>query len=150
MRFHRGAVEINEDPRKHYKFLPTDRDMLIIVLVNELVGLLGEEEQSLSKITKVSSAIEIIKETSDQTTSPIEIVSTTPGNFENVDNSTYIGSGSSLEETSESVSNFLQLSESIDNAETKNEDASQGLIYSYLDFGKSVYIRYKELKPSPD
>ncbi|CAB4487169.1 uncharacterized protein OCT59_001254 [Rhizophagus irregularis] len=58
-------------------------------------------------------------------------------------------SGSSLEETSESASNFLQLSERIDNAETKNEDASQGLIYSYFDFRKSVYKRYKELKPSP-
>jgi len=41
---------------------------------------------------------------------------------------------------------FLQLSDKIDNAETKNEDASRGLIYSYFDFGEAVFKRYKELK----
>ncbi|CAB4375787.1 unnamed protein product [Rhizophagus irregularis] len=35
----------------------------------------------------------------------------------------------------------------IDNAKTKNEDASQGLIYSYFDFSKAIFKRYKELKP---
>ena len=45
------------------------------------------------------------------------------------------------------TSNFLQLSNRIDNAETKNEDASRGLIYSYFDFGEAVFKRYKELKP---
>ena len=41
---------------------------------------------------------------------------------------------------------FLQLSDKIDNAETKNEDASRGLIYSYFDFGKAIFKQYKELK----
>src|SRR4051812_4751180 len=40
-------------------------------------------------------------------------------------------SGRSLEEIGESASNFLQLSERIDHAETKNEEASRGLIFSY-------------------
>jgi hypothetical protein len=59
-----------------------------------------------------------------------------------------------LEEASENgavpegpASIFLQLSNRIDNAESKNEDASRGLIYSYFDFGKAVFKRYKELKP---
>ena len=47
--------------------------------------------------------------------------------------------GRSLEETSESASNFLQLSERIDHAETKNEEASQGLIFSYFNFGKAIF-----------
>lgn len=56
-----------------------------VTLMDEL-GLLGEEEQSSSKTTdKTSSSIQIIKETSDQATSPIEVVSTTPGNPENLD-----------------------------------------------------------------
>src|ERR1043166_9987656 len=63
---------------------PVDDD---VTLMNEL-GLLGGEEQSSSKTTdKASSSIHIIKETSDQATSPIEVVSTTPGNSENVDDS---------------------------------------------------------------
>ncbi len=52
----------------------------------------------------------------------------------------------SLEETSESVNNFLQLSERIDHAETKNEKASWSLIFSYFIFRKAVFKRYKELK----
>jgi len=45
-----------------------------VTLINEL-GLLGREEQSLFKTTnKASSSIQTIKETSDQTTSPIEVV----------------------------------------------------------------------------
>jgi hypothetical protein len=55
--------------------------------------------------------------------------------------------GRSLEETSESASNFLQLSERIDHAKSKNEEASRYLIFSYFNFGESVYKRYKELKP---
>ena len=63
---------------------PMDDD---VTLMDEL-GLLGGEEQSSSKTTdKTSSSIQIIKETSDQATSPIEVVSTTPGNSENVDDS---------------------------------------------------------------
>ncbi|RGB43009.1 hypothetical protein C1646_809567 [Rhizophagus diaphanus] len=51
------------------------------------------------------------------------------------------------EEASENeTSNFLQLYDKIDSAESKNEDASQGLIYSYFDLGESVFKRYKELK----
>ncbi|GBB92659.1 hypothetical protein RclHR1_02040021 [Rhizophagus clarus] len=45
------------------------------------LGLLGGEEESSSKTT------EIAKETSDQATSPIEVVSTMPGNSENVGDS---------------------------------------------------------------
>jgi len=56
--------------------------------------------------------------------------------------------GRSLEEINESASSFLQLSERIDHAETKNEEASRGLIFSYFNFGEAVYKRYKELKPS--
>ncbi len=55
--------------------------------------------------------------------------------------------GRSLEEIGESASNFLQLSERIDHAETKNEEASRGLIFSYFNFGEAVFKRYKELKP---
>ena len=55
--------------------------------------------------------------------------------------------GRSLEEINESASSFLQLSERIDHAETKNEDASRGLIFSYFNFGEAVFKRYKELKP---
>jgi len=51
------------------------------------------------------------------------------------------------EEASENeTSNFLQLYDMIDSAESKNEDASQGLIYSYFDFGEAVFKRYKKLK----
>ena len=46
--------------------------------------------------------------------------------------------GRSLEETS-GASNFLQLSERIDHAETKNEEAFQGLIFSYFNFGEAVF-----------
>lgn len=57
------------------------------IYMNQL-GLFSEEEQSSSKTTvKASSSIQIIKETSDQATSPIEVVSTTPGNSENLDDS---------------------------------------------------------------
>ncbi|GBC08745.1 hypothetical protein RclHR1_08350015 [Rhizophagus clarus] len=57
------------------------------IYMNQL-GLFSEEEQSSSKATdKASSSIQIIKETSDQATSPIEVVSTTPGNSENLDDS---------------------------------------------------------------
>src|SRR6266496_3943251 len=55
--------------------------------------------------------------------------------------------GRSLEEIDESASNFLQLSERIDHAETKNEEASRGLIFSYFNFGEAVFKRYKKLKP---
>ncbi|GES78018.1 hypothetical protein GLOIN_2v1478598 [Rhizophagus clarus] len=55
--------------------------------------------------------------------------------------------GRSLEEINESASSFLQLSERIDHAETKNEEASRGLIFSYFNFGEAVFKRYKELKP---
>ncbi|RIA80304.1 hypothetical protein C1645_867076, partial [Glomus cerebriforme] len=51
------------------------------------------------------------------------------------------------EEASENeTSNFLQLYDKIDSAESKNEDASQGLIYRYFDLGEAVFKRYKELK----
>ena len=43
---------------------------------------------------------------------------------------------------------FLQLSDKIDNAETKNEDASRDLISSYFDFGEALFNRYKELNPT--
>ena len=48
------------------------------IYMNQL-GLFSGEEQSLSKTAEVA------KETSDQATSLIEVVSTTPGNSENVD-----------------------------------------------------------------
>jgi hypothetical protein len=55
--------------------------------------------------------------------------------------------GENLEEANESATSiFLQLSDKIDNAETKNESASRGLIFSYFDFGEAVFKRYKELK----
>src|SRR3954447_13517954 len=56
---------------------PVDDD---VTLMDEL-GLLGGEEQSSSKTTGIT------KETFDQATSPIEVVSTTPGNSENLDGS---------------------------------------------------------------
>ena len=48
------------------------------IYMNQL-GLFSGEEQSSSKTAEVA------KETSDQTTSPIKVVSTTPGNSENLD-----------------------------------------------------------------
>ena len=56
--------------------------------------------------------------------------------------------GENLEEESSEneTSNFLQLYDKIDSAESKNEDASQGLIYSYFNFGEAVFKWYKELK----
>ena len=36
----------------------------------------------------------------------------------------------------------------IDQAETKNEDATRNVINRYFDFGEALYLRYKELKPS--
>jgi len=43
---------------------------------------------------------------------------------------------------------FLYLSDMIDQAETKNEDATRNVINRYFDFGEALYLRYKELKPS--
>jgi hypothetical protein len=55
--------------------------------------------------------------------------------------------GENLEEANgNETSNFLQLYDKIDSAESKNEDASRGLIFSYFDFGEAVFKRYKELK----
>ncbi|CAI2196793.1 17934_t:CDS:1 [Funneliformis geosporum] len=58
---------------------PVDEDSNVTVMKE--LGLFGGEEQSSSKTTEVA------KETSDQTISLIEVVSTTPGNSENVDDS---------------------------------------------------------------
>ncbi|CAG8830031.1 9068_t:CDS:2, partial [Gigaspora margarita] len=43
---------------------------------------------------------------------------------------------------------FLQLSNKIDSAKSKNKDASHALITSYFYFGEALYSRYKELKPT--
>jgi|SRR5947207_6668339 len=40
----------------------------------------------------------------------------------------------------------MRLSDKIDSAESKNEDATRGLISSYFDFGKLLFNRHKELK----
>ncbi|CAG8853493.1 41247_t:CDS:1, partial [Gigaspora margarita] len=59
--------------------------------------------------------------------------------------------GRSLEETSyttDTRSIFLQLSDKIDSAESKNKDASRALISSYFDFGEALFNQYKELKPT--
>ena len=51
-------------------------------------------------------------------------------------------SGKSLEETNvtnEAGGIFLQLFNRINNAETKNENASRDLIFSYFNFGEAVY-----------
>ena len=48
--------------------------------------------------------------------------------------------GENLEEANESATSiFLQLSDKIDNAETKNESAFRDLIFSYFDFGEAVF-----------
>ncbi|RGB22043.1 hypothetical protein C1646_776757 [Rhizophagus diaphanus] len=45
-----------------------------------------------------------------------------------------------LKEANESATSiFLQLSDKIDNAKTKNEGASRGFIFSYFDFGEAVF-----------
>ncbi|GBB96879.1 hypothetical protein RclHR1_02860012 [Rhizophagus clarus] len=128
-------------------------------------GLFGGEEQSSSKTTdKASSSIQFNKETSDQATSPIEAVSTTSGN-DSI--SKKFSSGKiqhpickkcseeislesrtrELEEASgNETSNFLQLYDKIDSAESNNEYASRGLIFSYFDFGLYLDDMYKELK----
>ncbi|PKY56993.1 hypothetical protein RhiirA4_508729 [Rhizophagus irregularis] len=84
---------------------------------------------------------DLFKETGKPTSSTVDVTkpvdsgNQTPMNDDN------------LEEANDNgVSIFLQLSDKIDNAETKNEDASRGLIYSYFDFGKAVFKQYKELK----
>src|SRR5205823_4998915 len=58
----------------------TPVDEADVILMNEL-GILGEEEQSSSKTTVIA------KETSNQATSQIEVVSTMPSNSKNVDDS---------------------------------------------------------------
>ncbi|CAG8703183.1 34095_t:CDS:2 [Gigaspora margarita] len=193
------------------------------IYMNEL-GLLGGENL-------LSKTAEVVKETSDQATSPIEVVSTIPGNSEKLDDSiSKVTSGQiqlptcekcskeiSLEFTkptifftlqtlmhkkkhtresststekssckkakkvsekkvsstlkqlieellinnpivgrsSEEIGHtadtrgiFLKLSDRIDSAESKNEDASHDLITSYFDFGEALYNRYKKLKPT--
>ena len=56
-----------------------------------------------------------------------------------------------MEEANESATSiFLQLSDKIDNAKTKNESASWGLIFSYFDFGEAIFKWYKELKLKHD
>ncbi|CAG8628786.1 15397_t:CDS:2, partial [Gigaspora margarita] len=54
------------------------------------------------------------------------------------------------EEVNVSSSDFLQLSNKIDHAESKNEDTTRELIESYFNFGKAIYKRYKELKAIHD
>ncbi|RIB21551.1 hypothetical protein C2G38_2176286 [Gigaspora rosea] len=59
--------------------------------------------------------------------------------------------GRSLEETSYPTDTggvFWKLSNRIDSAESKNEDASRDLITSYFYFGEALYNQYKELKPT--
>ncbi|CAG8833266.1 5893_t:CDS:1, partial [Gigaspora margarita] len=59
--------------------------------------------------------------------------------------------GRSSEETGHTTDTrgiFLKLSDRIDSAESKNEDASRGLITSYFYFGEALYNQYKELKPT--
>ncbi|CAG8616043.1 8697_t:CDS:2, partial [Diversispora eburnea] len=53
-----------------------------------------------------------------------------------------------LETTNTDATTFLQLSNNIDLAEIKNEDATRNVITRYFDFGESLYKRYKELKPN--
>ena len=43
---------------------------------------------------------------------------------------------------------FLYLSNMIEQAETKNEDAMRNVINRYFDFGEALYLWYKELKSS--
>ncbi|CAG8728893.1 11013_t:CDS:2, partial [Funneliformis caledonium] len=57
--------------------IPVNDDVILI----DKLGLLGKEKQSLSKTTGIT------KETFDQVTSPIEIMSTTLDNFDNLDDS---------------------------------------------------------------
>ncbi|CAG8526860.1 16450_t:CDS:10 [Gigaspora margarita] len=59
--------------------------------------------------------------------------------------------GKSLEETSyltDTGGVFWKLSNRIDSAKSKNEDAFRDLITSYFDFGEALYNRYKKLKPT--
>ena len=58
-----------------------------VALMNQLGLFSGEKQSSFKTTNKASSSIQIIKETSDQATSPIEVVSTTPGNSGNMDDS---------------------------------------------------------------
>src|SRR5688572_8828668 len=51
-------------------------------------------------------------------------------------------------DVSSNTGKFLYLSDMIDQAETKNEDATRNVINRYFDFGEALYLRYKELKPS--
>ncbi|CAG8669967.1 8522_t:CDS:1, partial [Cetraspora pellucida] len=50
------------------------------------------------------------------------------------------------EEVNVNSSNFWQLSNKINHAESKNEDATKELIKSYFNFGEIIYNQYKELK----
>ncbi|CAG8719353.1 15503_t:CDS:2, partial [Funneliformis caledonium] len=66
-----------EKPMDSENQTPVDDD---VTLMDEL-GLLGGEKQSLSKTTRIT------KETFNQATSSIKVVSTTPGNSDNLDDS---------------------------------------------------------------
>jgi hypothetical protein len=80
----KGSQDKTTNPTADTTFMPenatpVDEDSNVTVMKE--LGLIGGEEQSSSKTTEVA------KETSDQATSPIEVVSTTPGNSENLDDS---------------------------------------------------------------
>ncbi|KAF0459844.1 hypothetical protein F8M41_000699 [Gigaspora margarita] len=106
------------------------------IYMNEL-GLLGGEDilsKLLSKKVKTTGG----KKVSSMLKKLIEeLLADTP----------VIAIRENLKKANESATSiFLQLSDKIDNAETKNEGASQDLIFSYLDFEEAVFKRYKELK----
>lgn len=56
------------------------------------------------------------------------------------------GTCKNLENTNTDATSFLHLSDNIDLAEFKNEDATRNVISRYFDFGEALYKRYKELK----
>ena len=58
------------------------------------------------------------------------------------------GEEANAPDVSSNTGKFLYLSDMIDQAETKNEDATRNVINRYFDFGEALYLRYKELKPS--
>ena len=62
-----GSIARQDFNPNHRYHLDSENQTPVVTLMNEL-GLLGGEEQSLSKTTEVA------KETSNQTTSPIEVL----------------------------------------------------------------------------
>src|SRR5437763_7560692 len=126
-------------------YLPSRRLELFPV---ELTSSTAQKKRTRESIAEKSSSKK--KKTSDVSTMLKKLIEELLTNIPDT--------GEVLEETnaSDASSNtgepsrmkFLYLSDMIDQAEKKNEDATRNVINRYFAFGEALYLRYKELKSS--